>query len=336
MALDVKVKIDLVKPLGKAGFGMPLILEENATTEKSYTECTSLEEVATAGFGETTKTYKAANTIFMQNEAPEKIAVCATTGDTSAWLTNIANTGKDWRQLIVVTNSEETPISVSSIMAKVETLDNKLYFADLETDDTTELTVNGINRTILFYCNATEDYPSPASALVGATAGLTVGSVTYKNMILKGIAPQNLSESEITAIHNKGGITFVTKAGDNVTSEGKVAGGEYIDAIDGDDYVVSNMEYKTQKLFNNSNKIPYDNTGIAMLQSIYEEVLKEAYNMGIVGSTADGTPDYTVNFALLDQVPDSDRAERKYMSGQFKYRRQGAVHYLYGVGEVTV
>lgn len=336
MALDVKVKIDLVKPLGKTSFGMPLILEENATTEKSYTECTSLEEVITAGFAETTKTYKAASAIFMQNDAPEKIAVCATTGDTSAWLTNVSNVGKEWRQLIVVTNSEDTPISVSSIMAKIETLDNKVYFADLETDDSTELTVNGINRTVLFYCNATEDYPSPVSALVGATAGKAVGSITYKNMILKGIAPQNLSESEITAIHDKGGITFVTKAGDNVTSEGKVAGGEYIDIIDSQDYIISNLEYRTQKALNTSNKIPYDNNGIALLQSICEDVLKDAYNNGIIASTADGTPDYTVNYALSDQVSDDDRVSRRYVGGRFSFKLQSAVHNVEVIGEIII
>lgn len=336
MALDVKVKIDLVKPLGKAGFGIPLILEENATTEKSYTECASLEEVVTAGFGETTKTYKAANTIFMQNNAPEKIAVCATTGDTSAWLTTVSNVSKNWRQLIVVTNNEETAISVSSIMSKVETLDNKLYFADLEVNDSTELTVNGINRTVLFYCNATEDYPSPVSALVGATAGLAVGSITYKNMILKGIAPQNLSESEISAIHEKGGFTFVTKAGDNVTSEGKVAGGEYIDIIDSQDYIISNLEYRTQKALNTSNKIPYDNNGIALLQSICEDVLKDAYNNGIIASALDGTPDYTVNYALIDQVSESDRVSRKYVGGQFSFKLQGAIHNVEVIGQIII
>lgn len=336
MALDVKVKIDLVKPLGKAGFGYPLILEENATTEKSYTECGSLEEVVAAGFAEGTKTYKAANTIFMQDNAPEKIAVCAATGTASAWLTDVSNVGKEWRQLIVVTNNEETAVSVSAIMTKVETLDNKLYFADLETADATELTVSGIKRTVLFYCNATEEYPSPAAALVGATAGLPVGSITYKNMILKGIAPQSITEAEIAAIHEKGGLTFVTKAGDNVTTEGKVAGGEYIDIIDAQDYIISNLEYQTQKALNAANKIPYDNAGIAQLQSICENVLKEAYNNGIIASTDDGVADYTVNYALRDQVSDNDRVARKYIGGQFSFRLSGAIHSVEIVGEIII
>ena len=322
--LDVKVKISMVTPIGKAGFGIPLILEENATTAKSYTECSNLKDVTTAGFAETTKVYKAANAIFMQDNAPEKIAVCAASGTAETWLSDV-----------VVTESE-TATSVSGIMAKVEGLDNKLYFADLNSDDSTSLTVSGINRTVLFYVTATDDYPSPAAALVGATAGHTVGSITYKNIIIKGIAPQALTDTEINAIHTKGGITFVTKAGDNVTTEGKVAGGEYIDIIDSKDYIISNLEYRTQKLLNTSGKIPYDNNGIASLQSICENVLKDAYNNGIIATTDEGTPAYSVNYALRENSSASDIAARKYIGGAFTFTLSGSVHSVDIVGEIEI
>lgn len=335
MALDVKVRIDMVQPLGSASFGVPLILEENATTEKSYTECSNLSEVITAGFADTTKTYKAANTLFMQDDAPLKIVVCATSGTAETWLNDINNTVLDWRQLIVVNNSE-TSTNHEGIMAKIETLDNKLYFADLPTSNSTEFSVSGINRTILFYCDPTEDHPSPSAALVGATAGLPVGNITYKNMILKGLSPQKLTDSEITAIHNKGGITFITKAGDNVTTEGKVAGGEYIDIVDSKDYIISQLEFRTQNLLNTSNKVPYDNSGIALLQSICEDVLKDAYNNGIIASKEDGSPAYTVNYALRENVSDEDKVARKYVGGSFTFMLQGAIHTAEIIGEIII
>lgn len=335
MALDVKVKIDMTKPIGSVGFGIPLIIEENATAAKAYTECYSLEEVVTAGFASTTKVYKAANTIFMQDNAPEKIAVCATDNTTTEWLGDVANTGKDWRQLVVVTESE-TPISVSSIMAAVETLDNKMYFADLKTDDTTQLSVSNISRTVLFYCNATTDCPSPVAALVGATAGKKVGSFTYKNLILKGLQGQNLTETELRAIHNKGGITFVNKAGDNVTSEGKVAGGEYIDIIDSKDYIIGNIEYQTQKTLNAAEKIPYDNNGIAMLENVCVNVMREAYNNGIIATNEDGTPAYAVSYATREDTEASDRATRKYIGGKFAFALAGAIHEAEITGEITI
>lgn len=325
--LDVKVKIDLAKPTGKVGFGIPLILEEKATTDIAYIECSNMSEVVSAGFDTNSKVYKSANTIFMQNEAPAKIAVCATTNDTKTWLNNIDNVNKNWRQLIVVTEGETT-IAVENIMTTIETTSNKMYFADLDVEDTTITAekTSGIQRTVLFYCKATTDVPSPVSALVGATAGLTTGSFTYKNIVLKGIAPQALTDTQIEAIHAKGGITFVTKAGDNVTSEGKVAGGEYIDIIDSLDYVVYNLEYQTQKKLNNEKKIPYDDRGITSLENVARVVLKDCYAMGIIATNDDGSPAYSTNYAMRKDTDENDRAVRKYVGGQCSFALAGAIH----------
>lgn len=335
MALDVKVKIDLTKPIGGIGLGIPLILEENATKEVSYTECKTLAEVITAGFADTTKVYKAANAMLMQDNPPEKIAVCATTEPTAAWLNDVVNVSKDWRQLVVLTNSE-TATAIKDIATKIETLSNKMYFADLNADDTTTLDLNGFNRTVLFYCDKTEDYPSPVSALVGATAGLSVGSFTYKNFPLKGILPQALSDMQIDAIHAKGGFTFVTKAGDNVTTEGKTVGGEYIDIIDSKDYIISNLEYQTQKTLNTMKKIPYDDTGIAILESVAVNVMRDAYNKGIIATNADGSAAYTVDYAKREDTEASDRAIRKYVGGQFAFALAGAVHEVEITGEIII
>lgn len=42
MAYDVKVKIDLTKPMGKIGFGIPLILSEGAAENNAHKECRDL------------------------------------------------------------------------------------------------------------------------------------------------------------------------------------------------------------------------------------------------------------------------------------------------------
>lgn len=330
MALsDVNVIIDLVKPIGSVGFGIPLILEENASKAVEYTECDSLADVVAAGYTETTKVYKTATLMLMQNNAPKKIAVCSTTGTTVSWLTDVANTAKDWRDLVVVAGGTDE-IDVASIMTSMETLGeegiHKLFFASLELNDETVFNVNEIERTVLFYCNSTEEFPVPVAALVGATAGKTAGSITYKNMILKGISPQSLTSIQVENIHDKGGITFVTKAGDNVTSEGKVAGGDFIDVIDGNDFVISNIAYKVQKTLNSLDKVAYTNNGITVIENAVIDVLREAYINGIIAENEDGTPAYTVNFARREDTTEADRAERKYTGGQFAYYLAGAIH----------
>lgn len=335
MAYDVKVHIDLTKPIGTVGFGVPLILLENAETAVAYTEVSSIAGVESAGFEEGSIVYKAALLLFMQNNAPKQIAVCAVTGAATSALADEALINKGWRQLIVVNEGNATASTVPSIAAAVEALDGKLYFAGLEADDETTITVSGLRRTVLFYCNATTDAPVPVAALVGEIAGRTAGSFTYKNLILSGIEPQELSDAQIDAIHAKGGITFVRKAGDNVTSEGKLAGGEYVDILDVEDYIIQQLAYRTQKLLNNASKVPYDNNGIAMLEAVAIDVLQSAYNNGMIATNADGAADFAVNYAAREDTSETDRANRRYLGGTFRFALAGAIHEVEITGSIT-
>ncbi len=381
---DVKVKIDLLKAAGSLGFGFPLILQENAQTEIPYTECEGLSEISAAGFAADSDVYKAATLMLAQNNAPSTVAVCASSGNAAIFLSSEKNTGKEWRQLMVIpgtatkavytkttdvtvdesktyyTGSNGTYTAVESpddeniseyyekttpaapnnsslaeIMQSVEALDGKMFFTSLETNDTTELTVNGIDRTVLFYCDKTDTAKYPEAALIGATAGLDPGSFTYKNLILSGIAPQELTSAQVKAIHEKGGITFVEKAGDGVTTEGKTAGGEYIDIIDCKDYIIQQFTYKTQKALNDTLKVPYTDSGIARLESAGLDVLKTAYNNGMIAENSDGTPAYSVSYAARSECAAGDISSRVYCKGKFSFTLSGAVHNVEITGEIT-
>ena len=320
MALDVKIIINMTKPVGNVGFGCPLILEENATKEIAYKEVASLEALVTAGYAADSKVYKIAQLMFMQEHAPEKIAVCSATSTAKVWLTAESNVSKGWRQLVIV-NSGETETAVADVMATIEaqTTYPKMYFANLPFDDDTALTVKDIERTVLCYYTPTANVPCPVAALVGEVAGLEVGSYTLNNMTVKGIEGLDLSEEEIEDIHEKGGITFVVSAGDVVASEGITAGGLFVDNVDGDDYIKQQLEYKTQKVFNNNLKVPYTNVGIAMLESAAIEVLTDAQNKGIIDS-------FVTVYALREDTTETDRANRRYVGGNITYTRAGAIH----------
>ena len=342
MALDVKVKIQLSKPIGSAGFGYPLILESqkgNAeATAVEYTECYSLDDVTTAGYETDSAVYKAAALIFMQNNAPEKIAVMSTADSIVDTLPKIVN--KDWRQLIVTAFSSEAGDSTKDTIEKVaeyiETT-HKMYFTSFSEKSkltTAYNTIKSYDRTFVVYHTST-DIANPEAAIVGATAGLKVGSFTYKNIIIKGVPALEISESEITAIHAIGGNTILEKAGDIVTSEGKVASGEYAD-IDSEDYIIQNIEYKVQKVFNVNAKVPYTDNGIGMLETTTLGVLVDAYNNGMIAQGEDGKPIYNVSFALRSQTTEADRAARKYPYGKFSFALSGAIHNAEITGEITV
>lgn len=334
MAYDVSVKIDLTKPVGKLGFGIPLLLVENATNAVEYAEVSNIAEVVEVGFEATSDIYKAAALLFDQKNAPKQIAVCAVTTTAVVALQDQKLTGKGWRQLIVI-NGGETASALTELATAVEALKDKMLFVNLDADDATEITLGDKDHTVLFYCNKTEDVPVPVAALVGEAAGQEVGSFTYKNLILSGIEPQDLTDLQVEAIHKKGGITFVTKAGDNVTSEGKTVGGEYIDIIDSEDYIIQQLTYKTQKMLNNAAKVAYTNNGIAMLESVAVDVLQGAFNSGMIATKADGSADYSVSYALREDTKAEDRAARIYPYGTFKFALAGAIHHVEITGTIT-
>lgn len=331
MVKDVKVTIDLVKPIGNLGFGFPLILAPNSASAVEYTVCTSIEDVKKAGFDEKTDVYKAAYLMFLQDNCPTKIAVCATTEGAVAALPALIS--KEWRQLIVVNAADDE--WATEIPAYIETT-GKLYFATQATLPETAK-YKEYDKTVAFVYRAEDDYSKvAAAALVGATAGYEAGAITYKNIVIRGLKAEAMSATELETLHTNGAITVVEKAGDIVTSEGIVGSGEYIDIIDSKDWVVQNIEYQTQKTLNKMQKVPYDNNGIAILESVALNVLKTAYNNGMIATTDDGNPAYAVNYALKENSTDADIAARKYVNGQFSFVLAGAIHYVEINGEISV
>lgn len=331
MALDVKVNIRLIKPTGKEGMWFPLLYVIGEGEEK-YAEYSSLEEMIDDSYTTDDEAYKVASLIFMQDEAPEKIAIIKGGESVTSVLPNYLTKG--WRQVIVLGDYDKT------IAAYIETTD-KMYFTHFDDVDTLAAetgengTIGEFERTFaVVYDNENCTYPE--AAIVGATAGLKAGSCTYKNMILKGVSAMDYTDAEIEAIHKAGGNTIVEKVGDIVTSEGIVVSGEYADIVDSKDYIVQNITYKTQKVFNNAKKVPYTNNGIAMLEAATLEALKDGYNNGMIADNEDGSPAYNVNFILRSQTTETDRYARDYPYGKFSFVLAGAIHKATINGEITV
>lgn len=318
---DVEVSITQETVIGSVGFGVPLIFAGKETKAIPYTECSSLEEVKGAGFSEETNTYKATKLLFMQDNPPKKVAICGSTETTVAALGSVMD--KAWRQLIVVSLSKEEESTIKEIADYIETTKDRILFMSVES--TVGLAgMIGLDRTYAIVYGGETEFVE--AALVGVTAGLEAGSFTYKNMVLKGVAPERLTTSELNAIHNANGNAILEKAGDVVTSEGKTISGQYLDIVDSKDYIISNIQYKEQKLFNLNPKIPYTNKGIAAMENEVINVLLDACNMGIIATDDDDKYIYSTNFPTRSEISESDRAERVYNAGKFSFELAGAVH----------
>lgn len=326
---DVTVKITQKQVAGSTGFGVPLVVQGMGAEAKEYAEYSTIDEVADAGFAQDSPVYKQCLKIFMQNNHPAKVAVCIGTGKVTETLKEIED--RDFRQVIPILGENDD--SLKELAAYVETSEDKMLF--VKAADASELAAIGkMDRTVAIVYFGTDD--GVEGALVGATAGLTVGSFTYKNIIIKGIAPDPLTDTRIEAVHTAGGICIVRKAGDIVTSEGTVLSGEYADIIDSKDYIIKNIAYKAQRLLNTTPKLSFDNVGISQLEGVVTNVLAEAYMMGIIAQNEDGTPAYSTDFATRAETSAGDRAERTYNGGKFRFDLAGAIHYATINGTIEV
>lgn len=321
MALDVKVKIELSKTVGSLGFGIPLLLECGVEKAVAYAECYSLEDVVSAGFAEGTEMYNAAMMVFSQENRPAKIAVCAAAGTIAETIPTIV--AKDWRQLVVVNGDTAEYVDAADYIETTRKMMFVSMAADVFATFKTSITGKKYDRTVIFV-NGTKN---ANAALVGEMAGRTVGSYTYKFKNLKGVVAETYTEAEINAYHEAGAIVYVTKAGDDQTSEGISQSGVYIDETENMDYVIQNIEYRTQKVFNNAAKVSYDDKGIALIESATETALREAAVNGVIAQNADGSYDYSVSFGARSVTTEADRASRVYKYGTFKFSLAGAIHY---------
>lgn len=331
MALDVKVKIELSKTTGSVGFGIPLLLEAGADKAIGYTECYGLADVAAAGYAETSEMYKAATMLFAQDNRPEKIAVCSVSGTAVEALPSLI--AKGWRQLVIVGETSEQ-VAVADY---IETTKDKIFCCGVTAEKwatlKTSVTSKKYNRVFFF---VTETAYADAG-LVGETAGRAAGSFTYKFKTIKGVTPSDLTDAEIEALHTAGAFGYVTKAGDDVTTEGIVCGGnnKYIDITDSIDYVIANIEHRVQKTLNSNPKVPYDDGGISLIANAVTAALQDAFNNGIIATKEGGAPDFTVSFPMRAATTEADRASRVYNYGSFSFAIAGAIHEVRVNGTIT-
>ncbi|MEC0092884.1 DUF3383 family protein [Paenibacillus macquariensis] len=319
---DVTVTIDIQRPTPKLGFGKPLIIGSSASgmDYKSYSDLDAVK----ADFAESTEIYLAARALLSQGDnSPAEIAVMLykTTGETLEDLIGKIFL-KDWYFLI---STSSTIANITTIADAIELNGTRMFFASSSNKaNLATIKAKKYKRTAVIYHTTTDNYPE--AAWISRVGTIQPGGVTWKFKTLQGIKPMDIDTTEMKAIHELGANTYVTKAGDDQTSEGMTVSGEYIDLIHSQDYITQSIEFAVQKLFNRSDKVSYDNNGIAQIEGEVKTILRRADLNRMIAHDDDGLPIYSTTFKPRSQVDPADREKREYNDGKFSFELAGAIH----------
>lgn len=349
MALNDIVEVNITRQttsVAVAAFNVPLILSQFATnkTTTAFTRARvygSVAEMASDGWTSSDAVYKIANAIFSQNPSVNKIVVGRKDSNDAtidAALNAIANENNDWYGIVV---DQALVSSFADVASWVETAkkfaifwitDVNAYDPSKSTDLASVLKLANRNRSaVVWHATPAGGADYPDAAWMGEGFPYEPGTSTWAYKTLNGVTPDTLLASQETALKNKNCNYYMTVGGVSITQEGKVASGEYIDIIIGTDWIEARLREAVYSALVNNRKIPYDDTGIAMIEGLVKGVLNEAASKGILqaDSIAVTVPKYA-------DIPQSDKLARKLPDVKFSALYQGAIHSVTINGTISV
>lgn len=339
-----------------ASFGTPAIISEFLTSKTTaafdrYRNYASLSEMIDDGWEATDDEYKAANIILAQNPKPDKVMIGRLddvgVGDASITegLTAIAAASQDWYAWeLLPPGTYEDDIKEAALWNETQ---KKIFFYSSADDDildpssTTDLAYffknAAYDRTIsCYHPNSLDETPTPAPAWfeagwMGEALPYDPGSQTWAYKTISGVATYALTSGQVTAALAKSANIYTTIGGVNVTQNGTVASGEYIDIIRGLDWLESSLQEAVYAELVNKRKIPYTDEGIALIENTVRGVLSTAATAGLLIEST-----IVMSVPLLSEISSADKLTRNLPDVTFTADLQGAIHTVTIEGTVTV
>jgi hypothetical protein len=234
---------------------------------------------------------------------------------------------------IGTTNTSE----VGQIAAWTEA-NQKLYIADVM--DSTILgsgtTDVSSNLKTLSYARTSGWYHPDNGAFLGAgVAGkclpLAPGSETWKFKTIAGVATTSFTATQQTNLKNKRTNYYYSVAGIGITTEGLTFSGEYVDTIRGRDWLAARMQTRILTLLTNAKKVPYTDSGIALVEAEVRAQLSEGVAQGYLAAS----PSPTVTVPSASSVSSTDKTNRVLNNVNFTAVLAGAIHAANINGSVT-
>lgn len=166
------------------------------------------------------------------------------------------------------------------------------------------------------------------------------GSETWAYKSLGGLTPSDFSATHEALLEAANLNYYETLAGLNVTRNGKVKAGEWIDIIRFRDWLENDMRVRVATVLLSNPKIPYTDGGIALIKAaMIASLMQGQVNGGISDTTVatDGSliPGFSVSVPAAASISAADKAARVLNNCKFEAYLSGAIHVVKILGYLS-
>lgn len=283
------------KPVSEKGFGTPLVLLTGVDLD--YSVYSEIEEVDTTIVVDTND-YKILQRMFGQQPRAKEIEVIGVdlTGVDEAdkkaiviaKLNEAVDEGASFYYLLSSDNSD----SMIAILADYISTQDKLYAATVDALESVEKLGGAYDNVFLVAHDSRQSYV--AEGLVSTMAPRQIGSYTFTFKNVQGVQAAKFNSTTVSQFEKANCSVYINEAGVLMNSKGVCTSGEYIDNVQATHYIKARMTENVFRMFALAEKVPYTDTGIALVVSEIEKVLKHSYSVGIIADDEAGNPEFTI------------------------------------------
>ena len=280
----------------RAGFNTGLILGKSTriTSEDRCKIYSSPAAMLDDGFTEDAPEYKAAVMYFSQDPAPSKviIGVCANNETWVQAMTACRAVNSSW-YAVYCAGTERLALAEHQANATyVETFKGCYFYDDAEADDLTSADTDvfsvikklSLKRNFPMYSATMYAAAAAMGFAMGANNGTANSAYTMAYKELVGVAPDDLSETQVAALQGKNANYYVVRGGTyNVLEKGVTGNGTWFDELIGLDQLANDIQIGCMDvLAKTKTKIPYTDAGALNFVLACNEACDNAVRRGFL------------------------------------------------------
>lgn len=218
------------------------------------------------------------------------------------------------------------------------------FDAATPTDVASRLKTLNLARTAVWF--SADETNEVAAGIAGRILPEVPSSNTWKFKTLANVAADSFSTTQLTNMKAKSANGYRRVAGRDITFEGTVAEGEFLDVIRGVDKLTQDIQARIFTTLSDNPKVRFTNPGIRLIAADVTAALQQSTSDGLIAESRpdpntgqDVTPAFSVTPPLSSSIPQSEKRARRIPASnpiKFEGTLAGAIHETEISGTVSV